>query len=134
MNKHSKASLFLMELIIALLLFAVTSAVCVRVFVATHLTNEQSKALQFATIETQNIAEQIRADAWDFQTETLCFDRNFQKTFEDNARYRIQIQKTESKGLWEITIQTTDLEKSREIYTLSFQQYEDYSAREETKK
>jgi len=56
MNK-SKASLFLMELIIAILFFSVSAVVCVQLFVKAHLTNQETTSLAGSNIVLQNLAE-----------------------------------------------------------------------------
>ena len=57
MNKNSRTSLFLMELIISILLFSITSAVCSQLFVQTHIIEKETKELSFAVHQTQNLAE-----------------------------------------------------------------------------
>ncbi len=54
---HSKSSLFLMELIIAIFFFSLASAVCVRLFVGAHKLAEKSVNLNHAVNWTQNVAE-----------------------------------------------------------------------------
>ncbi|WP_026652058.1 hypothetical protein [Butyrivibrio proteoclasticus] len=53
----SKTSLFLMELIIAITFFAISSAVCVRLFVSAHLLSQKNYDLTNAVMWTQNLAE-----------------------------------------------------------------------------
>jgi len=60
MNRKTRAkssSLFLIELIIALLFFAVISAVCVQIFVKSHLLSTDAKELSFAVSECSAAAE-----------------------------------------------------------------------------
>lgn len=56
-SRAQSSSLFLMELILAILFFSVTSAVCVQFFVKSHLLSQESKALALAVNECSNIAE-----------------------------------------------------------------------------
>ena len=56
-HSHSKLSLFLMELIMAIMFFSLAAAVCVRLFVGAHSMSEQTKDLNNATIWCQNLAE-----------------------------------------------------------------------------
>ena len=56
----SKASLFLMELIVAILIFSVASAVCVQLFAKARLLNQKTDALNLALSCTQSAAEQLR--------------------------------------------------------------------------
>ena len=51
------SSLFLMDLILAILFFSITSAVCVQFFVKSHILSQESKALTLAVNECSAIAE-----------------------------------------------------------------------------
>lgn len=55
--RHSKSSLFLMELIIALLFFSLASTVCIRLFVKSHTLNQDTTNLSYAVTQSQNLAE-----------------------------------------------------------------------------
>ncbi len=54
---HSKTSLFLMELIIAILFFSVSGAICVQLFVRAHMLSETSVEMNNSVLWTQNISE-----------------------------------------------------------------------------
>ena len=54
---HSKTSLFLMELIISILFFSVSGAICVELFVNAHSLSEESVDLNNSVLWTQNISE-----------------------------------------------------------------------------
>ncbi len=56
-NTHSKTSLFLMEIIIAILFFSLSSAVCLRLFVAAHLLAQKDQNLNHAIMWSQNFSE-----------------------------------------------------------------------------
>ncbi len=55
--KHSRSSLFLMEMIIAILFFSLTSAVCIQLFTRSHLLSTQTVNQNHAVIQAQNLAE-----------------------------------------------------------------------------
>lgn len=55
--KHSKVSLFLIELIIALFFFSLASTVCIRLFVKSHTLTKQTTDLNYAVTAAQNMAE-----------------------------------------------------------------------------
>lgn len=55
--KTSKSSLFLMELIIAILFFALASAVCIQLFVKSHLLGNTTAQENHALLLCQNLAE-----------------------------------------------------------------------------
>ena len=55
--KSSKVSLFLMELIIAILFFALASAVCIQLFVKSHLLGNTTIRENHALLMCQNLSE-----------------------------------------------------------------------------
>ena len=60
MNKasgNSRLSLFLMELIIALLFFALSAAICVKMFVGAHVMAEDTQNLSNAVMWSENLSE-----------------------------------------------------------------------------
>ena len=59
--QHNKTSLFLMELIISVLFFAVAGAICVKLFVSAHILTEKSIDVNHAVLWTQNISEVFQA-------------------------------------------------------------------------
>lgn len=65
--KHSKSSLFLMELIIALLFFSVSSTVCIRLFVKAHALSAQTVDQNYAVNYAQNMAEMFIGCEGDLQ-------------------------------------------------------------------
>ncbi len=56
-NSNSKASLFLMELIMSILFFSLSAAVCVQLFVKSHALSQQSLKLNYAVIASESLAE-----------------------------------------------------------------------------
>lgn len=55
--RKSKSSLFLMELIIVVLFFALTSAVCLQVFVKAHSVDRETKNINQAIMWGDNLSE-----------------------------------------------------------------------------
>ena len=56
-QENSRTSLFLMELIICILFFALASAICLRLFVGAHVLAEKDENLNHALIWSQNLSE-----------------------------------------------------------------------------
>ena len=56
-GQHSKLSLFLMELIVAIMFFSLSAAVCVRLFASAHFLAEKTEDLSSAVMWSQNISE-----------------------------------------------------------------------------
>ena len=65
--KHSKSSLFLMELIIALLFFSLARTVCIRLFVNAHSLSRQTVDMNHAVNYAQNMAETFIGCSGDLQ-------------------------------------------------------------------
>ncbi|MDD3367405.1 MAG: hypothetical protein PHP50_00775 [Lachnospiraceae bacterium] len=55
--KHSKSSLFLMEMIISIMFFSLASAACIQLFVKAHFLDKDSIAQNNAVVQAQNLAE-----------------------------------------------------------------------------
>lgn len=55
--KHSKSSMFLMELIIAILFFSLASAVCIQLFAQSHLISRETVNQNYAISHAQSLAE-----------------------------------------------------------------------------
>ena len=60
-NNARKTGLFLMELIIAILFFSLAAAICIQLFVKSHMISERSIALNHSILLAQNTAEIFHA-------------------------------------------------------------------------
>ena len=58
---NNTSSLFLLELILAVLFFSVASALCIQIFTKAHLMSKDARDLNFAVNEVSSMAEQISA-------------------------------------------------------------------------
>lgn len=72
--KHSKSSLFLMELILALLFFSLASTVCIRLFVKSHTISTNTQDLNYAVTQSQNLAESFIGFDGDMQAMKSLFE------------------------------------------------------------
>lgn len=79
-----KSSLFLLELILAILFFSIASAVCVQLFVKSHLLSRQAEILSVAVNECADAAEII----YSAETESEVLERlkNAYPNAEDTGR------------------------------------------------
>lgn len=59
-RNSSKSSLFLIELIIAILFFSIGSAICVRAFVKAHSLSTEAKDLSFASAQVSSMASVLK--------------------------------------------------------------------------
>ena len=60
-TEKSKSTLFLMEMVLVILFFAIASAVCVQLFVRAHFISAEGTDLTAAVREAQNAAEAFKA-------------------------------------------------------------------------
>lgn len=115
--RTSKAGLFLIELIILILFFAVAGAICVRLFVTAHLESIQGEVLSQAVLACQSAAEaykctdtvekamaclpgaQRTSEGFD-----LLYDANWAPAKGDNAAYMVCVSLAERDGVGEAQI------------------------------
>lgn len=142
-NRARSSSLFLMELIIAILFFSVFSAVCVQFFVKSHLLSNDSNALNHAVNECASIAEIINtsddlADSInmlknlypdgiypDIHTDTtesdilICYDDSFQECAKDDAAYLLSLHITADGQMINADMHFAPTDSESYIYELS---------------
>ncbi|MFR4154750.1 MAG: hypothetical protein ACLT0U_05865 [Coprococcus sp.] len=71
---NNTSSLFLLELILAVLFFSVASALCIQIFTKAHLMSQDARDLNFAVNEVSSMAEQISAGTLHSDTATSSGD------------------------------------------------------------
>lgn len=148
-NRARASSLFLMELIIAILFFSVASAVCVQFFVKSHLLSSDSDALNHAVNECTGAAEVIdAADSMEDSVDILkklypngsypeqslqngkmeeidisvCYDENFEECGRQDAAYFLEIHMDTEDQMIHSKLQFLKLvspDKTDKIYELS---------------
>lgn len=144
MRKNSSSSLFLMELIIAILFFSLASTVCIQLFVKAHLLTEKSVNINHSILWTQNLAESFLNSEGDlsqmkelFDTKSelgedhisLYFDNDWNPIAAgaDGARYEVKLQLTQSDTpLVTAQICSTDLKQTmgtEPIYSLTVNKF-----------
>jgi hypothetical protein len=107
-GQSKKSTLFLMELIIVLLFFSFSAAVCVNIFAKAKLLSEQSYELNKSVIAAQNAAECFAADSdtsllssalggtEDNNTVKVFYGKDWEKTDSANAVYTLSVDLSES--------------------------------------
>lgn len=70
---NNRSSLFLMELIIAILFFSLGSAVCVQAFVQAQLTTRSAQQLSFASSAVSSAASVMKYTDGSFEAVQSCF-------------------------------------------------------------
>lgn len=66
MNTRSKSSLFLIELVIVILVFSLSAAVCLRLFFQSRQISDQSRNISEASLAVQSVADIYKGSNGDF--------------------------------------------------------------------
>lgn len=139
------SSLFLMELILAILFFSITSAVCVQFFIKSHLLSQDSRILTQAVSECSATAEicstsdgidvaiKQLSDIYPYikisetdNTAIIYFDSDLKPCAEKSKVYMLTVQLHENDSMLssDITFEDPDADvKERTIYELSTQHH-----------
>ena len=145
-NRARSSSLFLLELIIAILFFSIASAVCVQFFVKSHSMSQDSQDLNFAVSECSSIAEIVQTsdsekaaisevkksypdaritESEDFTTCSIFFDRNFNPcdSYDEDFSYYIEADFESEGGMIECNLIATQADNENAIYELEVKHY-----------
>ena len=114
-----RSSLFLLELMIAILFFCLASAVCVQIFVKAHMISRETHELNTALEKVSGYTELFLADAMEEDTEVY-YDSDWEECSKKEASYVIQIQVKPDGKLMHGTFTANRLadEKMQEIYSV----------------
>ena len=140
MNKYlkSKTSLFLMEMIITVLLFAVCSAVCVRLFAMAHTLSTDTRELNEAVSLAQGFAESMRGtdgridSILEYYPEAVkggdnffvvYYDENFNPCKYNGAVYVSDVSLSPNGAIQNMRIKIVRLSDYKEIYNLTATKY-----------
>lgn len=137
---NNTSSLFLLELILAVLFFSVASALCIQIFTKAHLMSQDARNLNFAVNEVSSMAEQISAgtlhpdtaassddtasdpstqisnDAW--QDDTAYYDSSYASCEKADAVYVLTVHYEPEDTLLKAHISMDTIADNRNIYTL----------------
>lgn len=132
-TEKSRSSLFLIELILAILFFALGSGICVQVFVRASLISKEAADLSFASSQASSAASVIRysSDPGEYaetffpgaRTEDsgfcVFYDDSRQICTAEEAAYTMEVSVSESDGLCigSITVTGSDNEVIYELET-----------------
>lgn len=140
MNNYSKSKtgLFLMELIITVMLFAVCSAVCIRLFVSAHVIERETRELNHAVEWSQGFAEVMRGSDGRidsivdrYPTAVVGDDGYFQVYYDDDfapcafnkAAYVSDVVLDVSGAIENMEITVVRLSDYKELYSMSATKY-----------
>ena len=107
--QKSKAGLFLMELLIALLFFAITGAVCLSLFVGAHNTNDLSENRSRSSVLLTNLGERFyNSDSLEDINGTYFYDRSLRTCDESRALYRLVADAESADGYTSLHVVISD--------------------------
>ena len=131
-QSNTRSSLFLIELIIAILFFSLGAAVCVQAFVKAHALTAQAQDLSFASSMCSSAAsvvkytdgslESVQAYFPDAVAQdggvAVCYDAGFAPCAEDEAAYTLRIHTQPGPDVWDAAIRM-DGSDGQTIYELA---------------
>jgi Tfp pilus assembly protein PilE len=97
--KISKSAIFLFELMVVILVFTVSAAICTSIFVKAYTFSEDSEDLTMAVIKAESAAERFKAGE-NREAGELYFDKDWESvSSESGAGFRIVLSPSEQGGL-----------------------------------
>lgn len=142
-NRSSKSGLFLIELIILILFFAMASGICVQLFVNAHLLSIRSSQQNHAVLVAQSAAEAYKANAAEYdkllggksdeegfhvlyntEWQPLADENSVDVTGRSLASYRMDMRFSTQDNVGTIDIRIYNLQDDRELYQLTAKRLE----------
>lgn len=116
-QRHNNiSSLFLLELILAVLFFSVASALCIQIFTKAHLMSQDARDLNFAVNEVSSMAEQMPDDS--LQDAAAYYDSSYASCEKADAVYVLTVHYEPEDTLLKAHISMDTVADNRNIYTL----------------
>ena len=113
---NNTSSLFLLELILAVLFFSVASALCIQIFTKAHLMSQDARELNFAVNEVSSMAEQMPDDS--LQDAAAYYDSSYASCEKADAVYVLTVHYEPEDTLLKAHISMDTVADNRNIYTL----------------
>ena len=113
---NNTSSLFLLELILAVLFFSVASALCIQIFTKAHLMSQDARDLNFAVNEVSSMAEQMPDDS--LQDAAAYYDSSYASCEKADAVYVLTVHYEPDDTLLKAHISMDTVADNRNIYTL----------------
>ena len=135
----SKSSLFLMELIISILFFSLSSAVCIQLFVKAHNLDLETTTQNHGVLCAQNIAEEFlgvdgdstalgdlfsyEETASDTSSMNIYFNKKWDECPKDSAIYTASIAFETKPSLLNANISIQEISQTATIYELTISKH-----------
>ena len=118
-HRNSRSALFLMELIFAILFFAIASAVCVQLFVRAHLTSRDTQDLNQAMAGAQSAAAVLQAEQGDLAAASVLLEGSQMEDGVLTLRYDADWQPAEEEAQTSYLLQMTPDEEQTTRITVT---------------
>lgn len=113
---NNTSSLFLLELILAVLFFSVASALCIQIFTKAHLMSQDARDLNFAVNEVSSMAEQMPDDS--LQDAAAYYDSSYASCEKADAVYVLTVHYEPEDTFLKAHISMDTVADNRNIFTL----------------
>ena len=120
-RESSKSSLFLLELMISIVFFALAAAGCVQVFAKAHMLSQEAGRLDMAASVAQSLAEECSGSR--MEDNQRYYDELGNVCGKEDGVYLAEILQTEQAGMNQIHITVMDMETQDTLYTLQTASY-----------
>ena len=120
-RESSRSSLFLLELMISIVFFALAAAGCVQVFAKAHMLSQEAGRLDLAVSVAQSLAEEYSGSRLD--DSQRYYDEQGNVCGEEEGVYLAEIAQTEASGMNQIHITVKDMGTQDILYTLQIASY-----------
>ena len=121
---HKQSSLFILELIISITFFVLSTLVCVQIFVKSHEISNQTKDVTIAMNYCTGVLEEFENDPTLYQNKKEYFkyyNQNWEKSSKKKATYTIYIYCKEENSLKKIQVKA--YQQKKKIYSLNDEVY-----------
>lgn len=144
-SRNTRSSVFLLELMIAILFFSLGSAICIQVFVKAYTLNQSAQDLSFASAQISSAASVVKYTYLNLSTlekfypriqETeegfiIYYDKNQQECAEKDASYQLLIHPGAEGSMKTALLQMEKTKDGTLIYELDLRYPSHTTAREE---
>ena len=120
-RESSKSSLFLLELMISIVFFALAAAGCVQVFAKAHMLSQEAGRLDMAVSVAQSLAEECSGSR--MEDNQRYYDELGNVCGKEDGVYLAEILQTEQAGMNQSHITVMDMETQDTLYTLQTASY-----------
>lgn len=121
--RKSKSALFLMELIIVIFFFALTSAVCLSVFVKAHDISRSTESLNYAFLWADNASELFNEYSDDSKSVSDTLLAEFAKMGAYDGKYRIDLSFSDDESFRYMRYCFVYVPDDKTVYDFTFKQH-----------